>query len=254
MIVDHQASPEHSRIVLSILDSDRKITPYYNQQLGIDSNYTWFDSFSSIKEFSQYLETQSKTHQHLYLGAFSSNNPITVPVIQQYFPTLVWQHNYAGATSYLFSTAPNNKQEVFDQLDFESEASGNWSPIDKNWVIDSIKYTGKKAYLMNEHQEYSFTFTKSLNYLLTHENNFIDISLKAYCLNNYNDIALVATLNDKEENIHWSGTNFNTVVTDSLEWTTVTHSIKMSDVFVIKNSIQLKVYIWNSGKANLCGG
>ena len=221
MLVDHQQAHKTHESVISILDSDRKITPYYNQQLGIDSNYTWFDTFSSIKEFSQYLETQSKTHQHLYLGAFSSNDPLTVPVIQQHFPTLVWQHDYAGATSYLFSTEPKNKMEVFDQLDFESEASGNWSPIDSNWTIDSITYSGKKAYLMNEHQEYSFAFTKSLNYLLTHENNFIDISLKVYCLDNYNDIALVSTLDDKGENIHWGGTNFNTFVKDSLKWTTI---------------------------------
>lgn len=248
MVVDHQQAQKTHKSVISILDSHREITLYYHQQTGIDSNYTWFDSFSSMKEFSRYVEAQSKTHQHLYLGAFSSNNPLTVPVIQQHFPTLVWQRNYAGATSYLFSTAPNDKQEVFDQLDFEAEASGNWSPIDKNWTIDSIKYAGEKAYLMNEHQEYSFSFTKPLNYLLTHENNFIDISLKAYCLNSYEDIAIVATLDDKGETTHWGGTNFNTFVSDSLEWTTITHSIKVSDLLVVKNNLQLKVYIWNSGK------
>lgn len=160
----------------------------------------------------------------------------------------MWQHNYAGATSYLFSKEPNKNQKVFDQLDFESEASSNWTPIDKNWIIDSINYAGKKAYLMNEHQEYSFSFTKPLNYLLTHENNFIDITLTAYCLNSPDDISLVATLDDKEENIHWSGTNFNTFVSDSLQWTTVIHSIKMSDIPVVKNNMKLKVYIWNSGK------
>ncbi len=248
ILVDHQLVHKTYKSVFSILDSDRKITPYYNQKLDIDSNYTWFETFSTIKEFSEYLKTQSKTHQYLYLGAFSNNLPLTVPVILQHFPTLVWQHNYAGATSYLFSTKPNIKQEVFDQLDFESEASGNWSPIDNNWTIDSIKYGGKKAYLMNEHQEYSFAFTKSLSYLLTHENNFIDISLKVYSLDNYNDIALVASLDDKDGNIHWSATNFNTFISDTLEWTTVTHSIKMSDIPSIKNSVQLKVYIWNNGK------
>ena len=248
LLVEHKKALQQHDAIFSIMDSDRKITSYYNQQLGIDSNYTWFDTFPSIKAFSNYLEIKSKTHKYVFLGAMSTNNPLTVPIIQEHFPTLVWQHNYAAATSYLFSSEPTNTPEAFDYLNFEAEASGNWSSIDENWMIDSIKFSGKKAYLMNEHQEYSFSFTKSLNYLLTHENNFIDISLKAYCLDKCDDVALVATLDDKGENIHWGGTNFNTFVSDSLQWTTITHSIKMSDIPVIKNSIELKVYIWNSGK------
>ncbi len=248
LLVEHKKAHQQHDSIFSIMDSDKKITSYYNEQLDIDSNYTWLDTFASMKAFSNYLKVKSNTHKYVFLGAISTNNPLTVPIIQQHFPTLVWQHNYAAATSYLFSTESINKSEVFDDLNFESEASGNWSSIDENWIIDSLKFSGKKAYLMNEFQEYSFSFTKSLNYLLTHENNFIDISLKTYCFGKCDDIALVATLDDNDENIHWGATNFNTFVSDSLEWTTITHSIKMSDIPLIKNSMELKVYIWNSGK------
>lgn len=248
LLVEHKQMHQKHHSIISIIDSHKKITSYYNHQLGIDSNYQWLGRFSSNKEFSSYLKRKRKTHKYLYLGALSNNNPSTVPNIQRYFPTLVWQHNYASATSYLFSTESTDPPEAFDEVDFESAASNNWSPIDKNWLIDSIKFAGQSAYLMNEQQEYSFSFSKSLHYLLTHENNFIDITLQAYCLGNYDNISLVATLDDKDQNIYWGGSDFTTYVSDSLRWTTIIHSIKMSDIPIVKNRVKLKVYIWNSGK------
>ena len=250
LIIDHGKTQQQHKSIFSVIDSNREIAPYYHKQLGIDTNYTWFDTFTSLQDFSRFLKEKSEQKSYFYFGSLSSNNPLSVPLIQQYFPTIEWQHNYAGATSYLFSNKTNNiVTKSFDELSFESENSPNWSPVDHNLIIDSLHFTGNKAYLMTPNQEYSFSFTKPLNYLITNENNFIDISLQAYLPQNYDEIILVTSLEKDIENIHWSGTPFNTFerIDSTSKWVKIFHTVKVSDI-PIDDKMILKVYIWNKGK------
>ncbi|MCL2510497.1 MAG: hypothetical protein FWF09_00435, partial [Bacteroidales bacterium] len=69
---------------------------------------------------------------------------------------------------------------------------------------------------------------------------------------NYDDIILVASLENEKGSIYWGGTPFDKYVTDEDigQWITVHHSVKLSDIRLKEKNITFKTYIWNKGNRN----
>ena len=112
------------------MDSHHRNSAYYSAKLGIDTTgFTWFDTFKDEHELKCFLESQSKVHQKLCLGSLSATNPLAVPLIRDYYPTMEWRKDYAGATAYLFSREPEPEFQVIGKLDFESNNSEQWSSL-----------------------------------------------------------------------------------------------------------------------------
>jgi len=249
IVSDLQKISNSNDNIAAIIDSDREITDYYLKREKINNNFTWFDSFDGLNGLINFLEYQSNCKNKLYLGCISSNNPLTIPVIQDYFPSIVEQRNYAGGTTYLFS---KNIQPVSDKiadiLDFESEPSKSWSPLSEKYLCDSLSFSGSYSYLIDSLTEWSPSFSVYLKEIISNKNNFIDISIKVKCNINPEETLLVAALESKKGTIHWSGTSFGDFYKNN-KWFIVHHSVKLSDIRY-KNP-QLKVYIWNKGKNHL---
>jgi hypothetical protein len=188
--------------------------------------FVWFDSFSDIKEFVSFVKEQAEKTDFLYLGCESSNPPTTVSIIQEFFPTIVWQNNYLVGTTYLFSKEKNENQVFI--------------------------YKNENHYLVDSLSEYAATFSKPLLDIMKHPCNFIDVSVKVLSPEKYEGIILVASLENEKGSICWTGVAFDKYISkdDIGKWVTIHHSLKLSDIYLKHKEIELKVYIWNNGRQN----
>jgi hypothetical protein len=103
--------------------------------------------------------------------------------------------------------------------------------------------------MLDEKSERGSKFSVNFNTLALNRNHFIDISLRLKYKNKIDPSAiLVATLETPNENIYWKGTVFNKFIKPfetNKKWYTVHHSIKLSDIYLNYNNINLNVYVWN---------
>jgi Dolichyl-phosphate-mannose-protein mannosyltransferase len=235
---------------LSILDTHHRNSAYYSAKLGIDTTgYTCFDSFKNLHEFKCFLESQSKNHPELYLGSLSSISPLAVPLIQEYYPALIWRRDYAGATSYLFSRDGEQGKKLIGKLDFESASTSHWSLTDHGRCSDSSLNSVNTVYLIDAGTKFGPTFSESFEEIPWKENDFIDISVRIKG-SVQDDQFLVASLESKGKNVYWGSTAFDNFAScgDTLDqWVTVQHVLKLSDIYLKHQEMQFKVYIWNRG-------
>ncbi len=255
IVTDFKKLSNKDKNVAAIFDSDRKITNYYLNSHQIDNDFTWFDSFNGLNGFINFLECQSSNSNLLYLGCISSNNPLTVPVILDYFPSIVEQKNYAGGTTYLFSKdSPPAGDSIPDILDFETEPSVSWSPLSEKYICDSLSFSGNYSYLIDSLSEWSPSYSSNLIEIISNKNNFIDISLKVNSNDILQETLIVAAIESNNKSIHWSSSSFedfNINGTRKNRWFSVHHSIKLSDIELNITNPQLKIYIWNKGRDHM---
>ncbi|NVO02882.1 MAG: glycosyltransferase family 39 protein [Bacteroidetes bacterium] len=252
IFVDYKNAISSYKDIVSIIDSDKDISDYYIKKTSYDRNFIWFDSFKTEKELTSFLEKQSKTKKYLYLGCLYSNLPNTIPIIQEYFPTIELQKNYVNGTTFIFSTSKQKETNIIDIQDFESDNKKNWGEFDKNKFTDSISFSEKHSFLIDENVEWSPSYARILNEMVLNENNFIDISVKVLSSEKLNDVSLVASLETKDSTLYWINSPFNRFFgTDSLvekKWVTIFLSLKLSDLYFPNPKTQLKTYIWNKSK------
>ncbi len=253
ILVDQESAKRAYNNIGSIIDSNnenKKISQYYIDKLNYKTDFVWYDSFGSEKDFIAYIQKQSQVSNYLYFGCLSSIDPNVVPLIQDYYPEIESQKNYAGGTSFVFSKS-NNSEKVIDLQDFETKGKKFWSSIDENKISDSLSFSGKYSYLLDEKTEWGPKFVIPLSEVMLNKNNFIDISAKVHLTAKSDDILLVATLNSTDQNILWSGTSFDRYITntclDKKNWITIHHSVKLSDINLDYPNIQLVIYVWNKG-------
>ncbi len=236
-----------------IIDSHPKNTNFYINKYGIDTGFIRQEKLSGIKELKEIIEEKSQTANTLYLGALSSNDPITVPLIQDYFPHLEVQKNYYGATTYIFSKTGGRSffRDTITYLGFENKTFVNWNGVNDNQITDQFSFSGANGYLFTNETEYGPTFQISLDSIITHKNNFIDISIRAKQVTGMQDAVLVASLESEGKAVYWGGSNFsNFILSDSLvkRWESVHYSLKLSDINLNYKDLVFKVYIWNKGR------
>lgn len=252
-IVEQNKIGEKKDVLSIIADYNRKISLHYIKKHQVKSPIIWFDSFKSEKEFILFLKLNATKYDKVYFGGLSECNPLIVPIILDFYPKIVWQKNYFGGTSYLFSKGNKNGLKVIENLNFESKIS-NWTSVNQKSYIDSMKFDGKHAYLIDSLTEWSPTFSKKVADFAKHKNNIVDISLKANLPNSFQDAILVAILETKDSVYYWGGTNFETFklmdgsLKNKSEWFSIHHSFKLSEDFLKVKNLELKVFVWNNGK------
>ncbi len=238
---------------ISILDYHPRNTAFYSKKLGIDTTgIICFESFEDEQELKCFLEAHTEGYARLYLGAFSSINPLAVPLIREYYPRIEWRRDYLGATTYLFSQKQEQELQMIGKQDFESNNAGKWNSLDPGKFTDSLSFSGNHAYHIDVDTEFGPTFFIEMDEIDNEKNDFIEISVKVKGPLK-GDQLLVASLDSKGESVHWGRTAFNKFVPciDSLDqWTTVHHVLKLSDIYLKYPELEFKAYIWNKGAAS----
>jgi hypothetical protein len=251
ILIDHEKAIQNNPNTLSIVDSHREITKYYLSKNVFDTNFIWFDTFGDITQFKNFLDQESKDYKHLYLGCLSSNTPLTVQIIQEYFPGIEWQKNYIGGTTYLFSKDKKEDKKIIKSLDFEENINIGWKKIDTTHFIDSLCYSGSHSYLIDSTIVYGLFFKKKLDKIIENRNNFIDISLMVKAIDDLKDILIVISMSSNGDVKYWNGIRFDTfVLGDNIndDWIPIRFSVKLSDINLDYPGIMFSTYIWNNKK------
>ncbi len=247
---DYEELKSREQNAIYIIDSHPKNTNFYIHKYGIDTGFIRQESLSGISELKSILEERSKTADKLYLGALSSNYQMTVPLILDYFPNLVKQNNYYGATTYIFDKEqrPTSFRDTITYLDFEKGTYSKWNGVKAELITKEITYSGESAYAFSDETEYGPTYKISLDSIMTHKNNFIDITVRARRISEMDGAVLIATLESHGEIIYYGGSDFKDfIISDSVSqrWESVHYTMKLSDINLNFKDLVLKVYVWN---------
>lgn len=233
-----------------LLYGDHKVMGQYLQRYQVDTlSFSWFNAPENL---NRWLSENASESEYFYLGEMANSNALMVPIIMNYYPHIDWQKNYAAGTSYLFSKKGRDSSKLISIMDFE-EKKPDWESITEKNIIDTMKFTGKKAYLMDSITEWSPTFSAPLWQVIANENNYIDLSVEVFSESGLDRILLASSLIAGDSTIHWSGTNAKIFqVNDSCRhWVRIHHTIKLCDVYLNFKDIKLKCYLWKQSKSKI---
>jgi len=233
------------------ISSVPKISKYYYEKYQIEPK-TFFipDTVNTQRSISNWVDKTNTPY--LIYGCLFSSTSETFQLILDKYPYIVEHQKYFNGDFYVFSKEKKefSKKEYLNLFlnDFEGNAK-NWDKGNVKSYVDSIKFDGKLSYQYDSLQEYGPTFSIPLSSLTNNKYNFIDISLKAFTNNDFTDAVLVAQIDSASKNIFWGGTDFSKY-TFVNKWSTVVYSIKLADLNISLEGLDLKIYIWNNKKQN----
>jgi uncharacterized membrane protein len=235
--------------IIAYIDSNQKITSYYLSQLENYPEFIDVKDLNNRKCFIENIQKASLNYDYLYFGCLSDNDPISVPVIMDYYPQLIKQNNYFAGNSYLFGKTKPQNVSYFSQLNFENNSQEYWTTISpENIKFDSSNTS--KYYQMTEYVEWSPTLIVPLNNIDYSKTDFIDLSVKVLHNIELNDVHLVASIESEGKSIYYTASTFNDFCSNFTQdkWTSIHLSLKLSDIQLNYPDMILKVYIWNQSK------
>jgi hypothetical protein len=223
VLLDNRTAQQKYKPVCSLVSWNPYMT-YHLNKFSMNENFTRLDTFSDPKILISFLEKHAQTADYLYVGAFSSSPPELFPIIQDYYPYICELQYYPATTTAVL--AKNNAQ--------------------RNNVLnyDTLLFSDLQTHELDSAQAYSSAVVLPFRKIITHEKNFIDISLEVYG-NGQDSTILVAELSSKGQNIYWTGVPFCRYGTKKGEWLKVYLSLKLSDIYLNYKDIELKIFVWN---------
>lgn len=238
--------------VLPLIDSDSLITAYYLEKEGLEDKFFRVSDFADEASFYDFLKKSFFRYSGVYLGAYSHSDPLVPALIMEYYPYITCQRNYVHGTTGYFSARPPGYYRdtvVFNNFSGMYDNTGKAS----NYMFcDSMAFSGSASLFMDSSREWGYSIELDINEVISHGNDFVDISLKVLPTDKPVKAIIVCELHQNGEIVHWSGNTFATPLTSDIDsqWQTLFHSLKFSDIPQraknMKNTT-LKVYVWNKG-------
>ncbi len=255
IVVDYSIAQKEHPDLASLFYTDKHKVRYFYKKYNVDTNSIWLNDYTTPAEIVRLIKTIRAKKSYLYFGSNASSHPLTVAIIKDYFPTIVWQKNYAGGSTYLFSSKKSAKEDRLSVQGFErNNQLDHWDMFPQENIIDSLSFSGNNSYYIDSTVEWSPGYSIQINDVLENENDFIDISLKIFVQTDLNEALIVSSIDAGKTNIYWNATDaaeFQDNLTADGKWINAHHSVKLSDINLEKEGTLLKVYIWNKGKQPL---
>ena len=251
VIKDSQNLQSPDLKVIKIIDSDDRITDYYNNKMNTDVDFVSYRSFIDEMDFKRFLEENYRNYDALYFGAFSSSSELNLLFIEEYFPNIKWQRNYFQGSTFLFDKKEKSEQPATN-LDFELK-NEKWNGVENQRITDSVSFSGSRSYVYDSNTEWGPAYENSLGNLISNKNDFIDISVKIKPDETLDQVILVAALDTEKKNIYWGGTDcekFTDLDGNGTQWINCYHAIKLADAKSTDGDLILKIYVWNRGRRN----
>ncbi|MEX1190797.1 MAG: glycosyltransferase family 39 protein [Brumimicrobium sp.] len=245
-LTDYHDAISTNDAMLGVIHVRKGILRYYAAKHDLDTNFRWHTSFNSPADLENYILQKGGSKDYFYLGANSTIAPYVVPLIQKYYPHVIWQKNYFIGTNYLFSknleTSENKNRSLITHLNIENELDKRWQKFPKgSFSKDGIE--------INKEMEWCPSFQDNVSSLVEHKNDFIDIVLTYSSNEEIEEAVLVAEITNNDESIHWKGVLFSEFMSDSSSTSNLYGSLKLSDIPDAMEG-KVKIYIWNKGLEN----
>lgn len=234
-----------------LIDSDEKICSYYYNKLGIDSNFIQINSFEDESQLIEYLENNISSKDKLYFGSISYVKPLIFPILNNYYPSIEWQKDYVGGTTYLLSNKKNTKENIISIQNFDDPDLPYWKNIHPEYITDTVAFSLKNCFYVHNDNEWGPSYTRNLDEIVKNKKDFIDISVRVKSSEKIKEAQLVSQLQSNGVVIDWRSSSFEVFYNpkDSLNyWYTVYHSIKLTDIYLNYPKIELMINVWNVNK------
>ncbi|MFK7756175.1 MAG: glycosyltransferase family 39 protein [Flavobacteriales bacterium] len=223
---------------LRIIESYPKMNHYYNEHLGIDSNYVSAHEFNHELEFLQFLEDNHRQYDQLFYGAYSMANSCHFQMIKQFYPTVENTTHYEGGASYLFSKTvtpmPSDNLLLEEQV---KKALANGNSLWANPETFSSEYSG--------------SYSISLDSLKVSKNDLIDIQVQLNTDQTDGEVLLVSDITKDGEVLHWSASNVSQFKPEMNGWFTAYHSVHLAVLNLDVEGAVLKTYVYNKSKKEI---
>ncbi len=223
---------------------------FYQKKYHSDIHYYPLPDSGGEYPFINYLEQNKKPF--LVYDNFPGTNPIYLAIISAYYPTLAQQRFYWGGTVYLFSNSLDSKASpyiYYSENNFE-HAVPYWSDPDKNFMDDSISFSGKPSYRFDSIHEFGPTFSCDLNKITSSKNDIILVSVEIYPQEKMDKIYLVSDIKSGDSTLNWTGSPVNSFLASAKlrQWQKVYLAIDLSGTAMDLPDKKIKIFLWNEGR------
>lgn len=249
--VDNPKNKADNDHVFALIHSDKRITEYYLEMDSTLGNFVQYDDFVNEAQFLDYLEQNYWQYDSVYFGGLSSSSPLIVPLIQAYYPKVVWHHTYFGGDTYLFAKGEESFLDIISKNSFENRGKKTgWRGIKQKGFEKSPNDSTNTVYLMHPEMEWGPGCDMRLDTVINHRNNFIDAAVHFKVRHYGQEVLFAVSLKDGDQTIFWNARPLDQFLTkqDSTEWHTAYQTIKLSDIRLKDRNLQLRFFIWNRGK------
>jgi len=199
---------------------------------------------------SDYLQAHGNC-RYLYAGFTSGVSPGIVPLIQEYFPCLVWERDYFAGSTYLFcKDSCTDRRTRIGLLDRSVvDGTSGWD----NVLLPS--FSRENHYVLDSSKEWGPSYSDEMGRTLENKNDLIDAYVLVADMDSLfapSSLLLAASVTDgKGKNIFWHGVSFQsaTIVRDSAYLLQI--SLKCSDID-LGRADRFSFSLWNKGHGNFC--
>ena len=214
--------------LVSIFDvelSHKNIVSHYIKKQKFKGEFNWMDKFPKKNQFIHFIKESSKSKTYFYYASIFNADPTYVQLIRNYFPHIVFQHNYYSGTIFLFSKYQRSNKKYY--LPFNKKMS--------SFFVDSTS-------------EFSKGFNIPINKLVLNPKNIIELTISTNP--NYKGNAmLVSSIQDGDSVLDWRSMYFDSLRYNNLYNKRIVQlSIEMNERIVNNKNAMLKTYVWNSMK------
>ena len=253
IVIDNPNAGNTENKTLAIIHADKEINKYYENKYGYDLDYVRYNDFNTQGAFISFLKKQSHKYKQVYFGGLSSSSAIIIPIIQSYFPKVLWHNTYHGGDTYLFSQETGADRNVIATMTFDKKEKYGWKGIKKKGMTRATDDSTNSVYHMKPDMEWGPGYTLLLDTVLTNQNNFIDATIQFNSKTKPNEMLFVLNVKDGDETIFWKARPFEQFITnnDSMQWYTAFHSAKLSDIRLNGGELHVRFSIWNKGKNDI---
>ncbi len=212
-----------------LLFTNSKFNQYFSEKYKYNFNYIDLNEHGdSFMKFMHDTLTAFKGDKLVY-GTLSSENPMWLPYLQQYFPYIEVKKDYFIGNYYILSK--NKSNNTIEELILDSVISPE--PIN----IDS-------------YNEWTAAYEFNLNKILMHPNNIIDIIHELEADSPISKASIVSLLMNDTTVKQWREQNISVFQLGQNHFTAC-HSLNMADCKQLGDNLKLKFFLWNKGLQNL---
>ncbi len=232
--------------MLQIIDSDHLVSGFYEKKNQITAHFLWLDAFQNLADFRKMLSNDK--YDYVSLGSLSSVDPVVFPLILNEYPYVVREVNVFSASYYVFSRKPQSNE--FQPYIKTKTLDYGLIPAKKGLISDTLPPFLTNTFFVDSNMEYNPGFVIPINQLIENNTNFIDITLDYYSIDSLKKLSIVSEVSAQDSILDWrcselSKYEFNH---NPQQLKKAFLSIKLSDIYMHYQDIQLKVFIWNPGK------
>lgn len=228
---------------LSLGNIYKKTAHYNGALLNIDSTILKFE-FNSPKELKSFLEEREADFDRLYYGFQVRKKPWAIPVIQSYFPNLIWHEYYQDGSAYLFEKGKSTVNYL-DQYNFEEELLAGITGLIAERRANAIGGQVDKCY----HHK-TFVYERNIEDISLDPYKFIDVSVAIYAEGLVSTASIDCWLELDGVHAGWSSLPMEQLYDSNKYkgvWTNINHTFPLKKEYE-EGELILKVRISNPDK------